>query len=307
MMISAVIPTYSRENLLRDAVMSVQSQDFPGVETETIVVNDAAEPLHRAEWQDLPGVTVVNTHQKERCVARNTGAALARGKYLHFLDDDDVLLPGAYAALLEAAERTDAVFTFGSYEAVIDDGAVVNVVRPLPVGHAYAVLVAGLGITLGAGLLRRDAFLGAGGFDLSFTIMEDMELLQRVAMLGEFAGIQNIVARWRAGGHTLSTTDLGAGSEACRRQREKAFSHPDCFANIAKSLREHRSPELRGRLVRYYFGSASRNAKEGRVLAAISRTGAGLALMGRGVAYPSFWAAACGRRTPVVPGLFAAQ
>ncbi len=285
--------------------MSVLSQDVPGVETEVIVVNDAEEALHHTDWQDISGVIVVNTHQKERCVARNTGAALARGKYLHFLDDDDRMLPGAYAALLEAAERTSAAFAFGSYEALIDEGAVVNVVPPIAVGHAYAVLVAGMGITLGAGLLRQDAFLAAGGFDSSFTVVEDMELLQRVSMLGEFAGIETVVARWRAGGHRLSTTDLGAGSDACRRQREKAFCHPDCRANLVKSLREHRSPALRGFLVRYYLGSASRNAKEGRILAALSRIGAGLALLGPGVAHSRFWAAACGRETPVVPGLVA--
>jgi glycosyltransferase involved in cell wall biosynthesis len=303
MMVSAVIPTYKREDLLREAVMSVLSQDVPGVETEVIVVNDAEEALHHADWQDSPGVMVVNTHQEERCVARNTGAALARGKYLHFLDDDDTMLPGAYTALLEEAERTGAAFTFGSYEALIDEGAVVSVVPPIAVGHAYAVLVAGMGITLGAGLLRMDAFLAAGGFDLSFTVMEDMELLQRVSMLGEFAGIETIVARWRAGGHALSTTDWSTGSQACRKQREKAFSHPDCRANLVKSLREHRSPALRGFLVRYYLGSAFRNAKGGRILAAASRLGAGLALLGPGVAHGRFWAAVCGRETPAVPGL----
>lgn len=306
-MISAVIPTYKREDLLRDAVMSVVSQDVPGVEIEVIVVNDAEEALHHADWQDLANVTVVNTHQKERCVARNTGAALARGKYLHFLDDDDTMLPGAYAALFEAAERTGAVFTFGSYEALIDEGAVVNVVPPIAVGHAYAVLVAGMGITLGAGLFRVDAFLAAGGFDLSFPVIQDMELLTRVSRLGEFVGLEAIVARWRAGGHSLSTTNRGAYPDACRRQREKAFCHPACAADLARSLAEHRSPELRGFLVRYYLGSAFRNARGGRVLTAMSRVGAGLALLGPGVAHGRFWAAACGRETPAVPGLVASN
>lgn len=303
MMISAVIPTYNREELLREAVLSVLSQDLPGVETEVIVVNDAAEPLHHADWQDLANVSVVNTHQQERCVARNTGADLAKGKYLHFLDDDDTILPGAYAALLQSAEATGGVFAFGSYEAVIHDGDTVNVVRPIAVGHAYAVLVAGMGIPLGSGLLRRDAFLAAGGFDLSFTIMEDLELLQRVSVLGEFTGIETVVARFRTGGHIMSTTDRSAGAEACRIQREKAFCHPDCFAKLTKSLKTHRSPSLRGCLVRYYFGSASRNTKQGRALTAIGRIGSALLLMGPGLAHGRFWAAACGRETPVVPGL----
>jgi len=303
MIISTIIPTFNREHLLTRAVESVLSQDVTGADTEVIVVNDAQDPLHRASWQESPCVTVINTCQKERCIARNAGAALARGKYLHFLDDDDTLLPGGLAALLDVAESTDAAFAFGSYEALIDDGAIVNVVRPIAVGNAYAVLVAGLGIPLGAGLLRSDAFWSAGGFDLSFTIMEDMELLQRVSMSGRFVGTEAVVAKFSMGSHTASTTAWDKGSEACRRQREKAFCHPNCLASLVESLREHRSPELRGFLVRYYFGSAFRNVSGARVLAAISRIAAGLALCGPGLPRARFWAAACGRESPVIPGL----
>ncbi len=303
MTISAVIPTYRREALLREAVLSVLSQDVPDAEIEVVVVNDAGEPLAHADWQDDPRVLVANTYQTERSVARNTGAALSRGEYLHFLDDDDVALPGAYAALLEAAERSGAGFTFGSYHAAMGDGCDVRVVRPVAVGHAFAVLLAGLGIPLGAGLLRRSAFLEAGGFDLSFTVMEDMELLQRVSMLGEFIGIEAVVARFRMGDHALSTTARSTGSEACRRQREKAFCHPKCSAYLAESLREHRSAALRGFLARYCFGSAARNARDGRLLAAISRLGTGCALAWKGTLRSRFWMAACGWEKAVVPGL----
>ena len=57
---------------------------------------------------DDPRVTVLNTYRTERAVARNTGAALSRGDWLYFLDDDDYALPGAFAAMLEVAERTQA-------------------------------------------------------------------------------------------------------------------------------------------------------------------------------------------------------
>ena len=57
MLISAVIPTYKREHLLGEAVMSILSQDAPNVDIEIVVVNDNGGPLPtptgrmiRASW-----------------------------------------------------------------------------------------------------------------------------------------------------------------------------------------------------------------------------------------------------------------
>ena len=61
------------------------------------------------DWQHSEQVRVLNTNRRERSVARNTGAAVAKGKYLHFLDDDDILLPGALEAFwsLDESARLD--------------------------------------------------------------------------------------------------------------------------------------------------------------------------------------------------------
>src|SRR5215467_1378107 len=94
MFCSTIIPTVGRRSLAR-AVSSVLSQTFDKDDFEVIVVNDSGSPLIKAEWQSSPRVSIVNTNRRERSVARNTGAALAKGKYLHFLDDDDWLFPEA--------------------------------------------------------------------------------------------------------------------------------------------------------------------------------------------------------------------
>ena len=94
---STIIPTISRPTLSR-AVCSVLSQDFTSADFEVIVVNDSGQPLPDAAWQYSERVRIIETNRRERCVARNTGAAIARGNYLHFLDDDDWLLPDALEA-----------------------------------------------------------------------------------------------------------------------------------------------------------------------------------------------------------------
>ena len=100
MFCSTIIPTIGRKSLDR-AVQSVLDQDFPKTDYEVIVVNDSGEPLVDRKWAHSQIVKVVNTNRRERCVARNVGAALARGKYLHFLDDDDWMLPWCIEFLLE--------------------------------------------------------------------------------------------------------------------------------------------------------------------------------------------------------------
>ncbi|MBN1262112.1 MAG: glycosyltransferase family 2 protein, partial [Anaerolineae bacterium] len=97
MFCSTIIPTIARPSLDR-AVESVLAQELEGDAFEVIVVNDSGAPLIPAPWHSHDQVRIIDTRQREKCFARNTGAAVARGRYLNFLDDDDWLLPGAFAA-----------------------------------------------------------------------------------------------------------------------------------------------------------------------------------------------------------------
>jgi glycosyltransferase involved in cell wall biosynthesis len=97
MFCSTIIPTINRPTLTR-AVMSVLNQDFYAEEFEVIVVNDSGKPLPGMEWMNSDRVRLINTNCRERSIARNTGAAIAKGRYFHFLDDDDMFLPGALRA-----------------------------------------------------------------------------------------------------------------------------------------------------------------------------------------------------------------
>src|SRR5215211_5878577 len=106
-LLTAVIPTIGRFSV-KQAVESVLMQSLPGGDFEVVVVNDSGSSLLEAAWQKSERVRLVNTNKRERSVARNTGAAMARGKYLHFLDDDDWLVPDAYQHLCELSQSSPA-------------------------------------------------------------------------------------------------------------------------------------------------------------------------------------------------------
>jgi glycosyltransferase involved in cell wall biosynthesis len=99
-LVSVLIPTYYRNDLLRRAIESVIDQEYDPV--ETIVVDDSGEG-HAAdvvsEYDDVDYIE----HSENRGLehARRTGIRAASGEFIQFLDDDDRLLPGKFTEQVE--------------------------------------------------------------------------------------------------------------------------------------------------------------------------------------------------------------
>jgi glycosyltransferase involved in cell wall biosynthesis len=109
-LVSVIIPTLRRPDLLRRALASVFSQSWTSI--EVIVVIDGPDAATRALLDAMadPRLTVL---RHERSLgpgrARNAGAALARGAWLAFLDDDDEWLPDKLAVQLAGMSSAQPV------------------------------------------------------------------------------------------------------------------------------------------------------------------------------------------------------
>jgi len=92
---SVLIPVYNREKFVRQTVESVLSQTFTGF--ELIAVDDGSTD-GSAEILKSFGDRIKFIQQSNQGpeIARNAGAAVARGEYLVFLDSDDALFPYAF-------------------------------------------------------------------------------------------------------------------------------------------------------------------------------------------------------------------
>ena len=108
-LVSVVIPTYDRPELLARAVRSVVEQRYEPI--ELVVVDDAspepvAKMLEELPTDSLEAVRCVR-HERNRngAAARNTGIRIASGEYIAFLDDDDVWDPEFVRAGVAALER----------------------------------------------------------------------------------------------------------------------------------------------------------------------------------------------------------
>ena len=91
---TVVIPTHNRSLLLKRAVESVLSQTFE--DFELIVIDDHSTDDTASvvkSFTDHRMRYLTNQRTKGACGARNTGIFSAKGKWVAFLDDDDVWLP----------------------------------------------------------------------------------------------------------------------------------------------------------------------------------------------------------------------
>jgi len=119
-LLSVVIPTYNRRELVLRAVQSVLDQRIPerrdrcvrprsGADQapaplEVIVVDDGSTDgtvaALREHYHDDPRVTVLQSTRGYACAARNRGFAACRGEFVCFLDSDDFWLPGTLRCIL---------------------------------------------------------------------------------------------------------------------------------------------------------------------------------------------------------------
>ncbi len=256
------------------AVDSALCQEFPG-EVEVIVVNDFGEPLKPAAWQEDPRVMVLTTQRVNRCFAWNTAFSVCRGDYINIIGDDDMLLSGAYAALSEAAQSSGAAWVYGWHECVDDYGNLLYTIEPTDRGDLFALAVAGGNIPLQASIIKREAFLAVGGLDPRFMAAEDAELFQRITMSYRVEYVEHFVARIRVGPQGATTTKWHLAKEMNRLGRELRFCYPRCLRLLIRSLRQNKGrDDIRGKLVRYYVGSAWRHLRQGCLLTFLSRLGA---------------------------------
>jgi len=266
MFCSTIIATIDRSTLTR-AVNSVIDQDFLAEDFEVIVVNDSGNPLAASRWQESKLVTIISTQKRERSVARNTGAALARGRYLHFLDDDDWLLPGALQALWELSKKSENEWLYGRTQLVDRTGGELIQLEHGLRGNCFTQIMAGEWIPLQSSLVRSDLFFRIGGFSPSLSGPEDIDLCRRFALHGDFYNIPQMVACIEMGSET-STTDYDHSLVTARTSRELILDQPDSFKRLRSSAR---SSCLTGRMVRIYLTSAVWNIEHRNLTKAISR------------------------------------
>ncbi len=213
--VSIIIPTYNRSALLCEAIQSVLAQtcrDF-----EVIVVDDGSTDDTRQVVAGFgPPVRYVYQDNRGRSAARNRGLREARGRYLLFLDSDDLLLPSSLemlSACFDAHRGAGAVHSGCQY---CDANA--KPVHQVPTeGQPSAPFLDRLALANVVGaihsvLVRREWL---DRVDEHLVICEDQDLWLRLAAMGcEFHRIDDVTCLYRLHAENTLATGLPRDSRS---------------------------------------------------------------------------------------------
>ncbi|MBN1593517.1 MAG: glycosyltransferase, partial [Candidatus Coatesbacteria bacterium] len=196
-LVSVIIPVYNDEKNVAAAIESALSQTLEDV--EVIVVDDGSTdstPAVLSQYRDR--VNCIRQENRGLPGARNTGIRASRGKYLCFLDSDDVLLPRK-AELQSAVMETepDVGLTYGGWLDVnIETGETLRDFSYARPEHDLARDAYPPHFPVFSAMLRREWFDEVGLFDERLKALEDSDMWWRLWSAGcVFRRVKEPVAR----------------------------------------------------------------------------------------------------------------
>ena len=193
--VSVIIPTKDRPEMLAQAIQSVLNQTF--TELEIIVVNDGGVDVQSVISRlNTRGNIVYKKHDRalERSAARNTGIRAARGKYIAYLDDDDIYYPNHIETLVKFLENSE--YKIAYTDAVMaqqekQNGQYITVHRSQPYSSDFdndKILVNNF-IPILCVMHEKSCLDQVGLFDETLTTHEDWDLWIRLSRHFQFAHI----------------------------------------------------------------------------------------------------------------------
>ena len=200
-LVSIIIRTKDRPEFLKEALRSVYCQSYPDI--ETIVVNDGGVTLKDkiSAWSQVPPYKLIEFEaNRGRSIACNEGINNASGKYIGFLDDDDILYPNHVEMLISAISDEHPIVYSDALKAVQikNNGSykTFDFFLEYSVEHSLKRILEGNFIPIQC-LLFKAELLHENLVDTSLSVLEDWDLLIRLSSKYQFKHIKKITSEYR--------------------------------------------------------------------------------------------------------------
>ena len=185
--VSVIVPTRNRSQRLAVALRSALEQE--GVDLEVVVVDDGStdDTQELVARIDDPRISYVHRDDPGGVsLARNVGIQQARGRWIAFLDDDDVWAPTKLSRQVAAMVAQGRTWSYAGEVLVDADLRVVAGSPPPPPEEVVRRIERHNSVPAGASnvVVGSDRLAQVGAFDASLTIGEDWDLWIRLARSG---------------------------------------------------------------------------------------------------------------------------
>jgi glycosyltransferase involved in cell wall biosynthesis len=202
-LVSVIIPTYNRANVIICAIDSVLNQTYKNM--ELIIVDDASRDNTEERvkgFNDSRIKFVRHKINKGGSGARNTGIGEAKGDYIAFLDSDDEWLPEKIEKqilMFKCADPKVGLIYTGVLR-VDENGRITEQIVPKEKGDLCGKLLEGNFIgTTSAIMARRSCIMRVGGFNDSLPSCQDWDFYIRLSRVCHFDFIPDPLVRFYCG------------------------------------------------------------------------------------------------------------
>lgn len=217
-LVSIIVPVYNVEKLIAETMDSVRAQTYSY--WELLLVEDCSKDgsagvirEYIAEKQDQRIRLIAQPSNQGAARARNRGVQEARGRYIAYLDADDLWLPEKLEAQLRFMEKKQAAFSFTGYEFADENGIGLGKVVKVPETLSYRQALSNTTIFTTTVMFDTEK-IPRQLLEMPEIKSEDTALWWKVLRSGYTAwGLDENLARYRRAGRTLSSNKL----EAIRR------------------------------------------------------------------------------------------
>jgi teichuronic acid biosynthesis glycosyltransferase TuaG len=210
-LVSIIMPSWNVESLIGETIASVQAQTF--ADWELLIADDCSTDntaaVIEAHGAKDPRVKLIRQ-------PRNGGPALARqaaidqaqGRFIAFLDSDDLWLPTKLERQLAFAREHRAALSFTAFRRISEDGSVTGRLIEVPASLTYDQLLKNTAIATLTALVDRDI---AGPIAMKNEGYDDFCLWLSILKPGHVAyGLNEDLARYRVRGVSVSSRRMRA-------------------------------------------------------------------------------------------------
>jgi len=220
-LVSIVTPCYNSAAFITETLESVIAQDYKN--WEMIIVDDCSgdntcQIVETFAMRHQGIKLIVLKENGGVSNARNIGMAAANGKYISFLDSDDVWLKAKLSKQVSFMEKELLPLTFCAYKRINENGEVISGQVPVPLTVNYDALLAHNVVIFSTSMMLKSAI---GDLKFSRAGHEDwIFLLKLLKQCRQGYGINQLLAFYRVRQNSVSANKLKAIGYTWRIFRE---------------------------------------------------------------------------------------
>jgi glycosyltransferase involved in cell wall biosynthesis len=198
--VSIIIPTYNRAHLIKQSVQSVLEQSFQ--DFEIVIVDDGSADNTGQVISDMgrpEKIIYIYQENQGRSKARNKALQISTGRYIAFLDSDDVFLPNKLQVQVDYLDSyPDIGMVYAS--AACDDefgNPLGFTYQASAQGHIYQQIAFYIPLTviLPTVMIRREIIERVGHFDENLNRFEDTDYWRRISRICLVGAIPQVLCR----------------------------------------------------------------------------------------------------------------